>query len=237
MARSLALVFGGTGTVGREVLRGLAQANMPALFTYHRSEERAKTHASDFSQRPFQVDLAQPAAIRALFQEFDREGLTPDVFIHCAAVSGTQRLEAITESDWQIVQAVNGQSALIACQELAARWTGASEGHIVLVGALDRSQSLPLPIAFAASQGMLSAMTMALAKELGPRGVRVNLVALGVLEEGLSRELDPRLLEDYRTYSALRRAGTAAEAARPILWLALENTYMNGKVLAINGGI
>jgi 3-oxoacyl-[acyl-carrier protein] reductase len=84
---------------------------------------------------------------------------------------------------------------------------------------------------------MLAALTMALAKELGPRGIRVNMAALGVLDSGLSRDLDIKLLADYQVFSALRRCGTPAEAARAILWLALENSYMNGKVLPVNGGI
>jgi 3-oxoacyl-[acyl-carrier protein] reductase len=78
---------------------------------------------------------------------------------------------------------------------------------------------------------------MALAKELGPGGVRANVVSLGMLEEGLSREVDPKLMADYKSFSALRRLGTPAEAAKAILWLALENTYVNGRVVAVNGGI
>jgi 3-oxoacyl-[acyl-carrier protein] reductase len=84
---------------------------------------------------------------------------------------------------------------------------------------------------------MLSGMTMALGKELGPRGVRINMVALGLLEGGLSRQIAPALVADYKTFSALRRLGQPDEAARVILWLALENTYVNGKVLSVNGGL
>lgn len=113
----------------------------------------------------------------------------------------------------------------------------AGYGSIVLVGALDRTQSLPAPVPFAASQGMLAAMTMALAKELGPSGILVNMVALGILEEGLARALSPQVRADFLSFSALRRAGTPREAARAILWLALENTYMSGKVMPVNGGI
>jgi NAD(P)-dependent dehydrogenase (short-subunit alcohol dehydrogenase family) len=107
----------------------------------------------------------------------------------------------------------------------------------VLVGAIDRTQSIPLPIHFAASQGALSAMTMTLGRELGPQGIRVNMVALGLLDAGLSSEISPKLVADYQSYSALRRVGRPEEAARAILWLALENTYMNGEVLSVNGGI
>jgi 3-oxoacyl-[acyl-carrier protein] reductase len=124
----------------------------------------------------------------------------------------------------------------VACQELAPSMAPRG-GHVVLVGAIDRAQSIPAPVHFAASQGALAAMVMALGKELGPRGIRVNMVALGLLEGGLSREISPALVADYKAFSALRRLGTADEAARAILWLALENTYMSGEVVPVNGGI
>jgi 3-oxoacyl-[acyl-carrier protein] reductase len=232
-----ALVFGGTGAVGAEVLRGLAHAGIPAAFTYHRSKEKAEALVGEFSHRAFHCDLAKPNAIRALLHELEHEDMFPTVFIHCAAVSRFLSIDRISEDDWQMAHAVNCHSAFVACQHLAPRMASKKEGHVVLVGALDRSQSIPAPIHFAATQGMLSAMTMALAKELGPSGIRVNMVALGVLDSGLSRELNPKLVADYKTFSALRRVGTPTEAAKAILWFALENTYMNGKVLSVNGGI
>jgi 3-oxoacyl-[acyl-carrier protein] reductase len=146
-------------------------------------------------------------------------------------------LADITDDRWSKAMAVNCQSAFIACQELGPAMAEAGEGHIVLVGALDRTQSAPSPVHFAASQGALSALAMAVAKELGPKGVRVNLVVLGLLETGLSREVGQKLVADYKGFSALRRLGRPEEAAKAILWLALENTYMNGKVLPVNGGI
>lgn len=232
-----ALVFGGTGAVGSEVLRGLARAGIPTVFTYNQSKDKAEALARECSQRAFQCDLAQPSAIRTLLQNLEHEDVSPTIFIHCAAISRFLPIDKINEDDWMTTHAVNCHSAFVACQELAPHMASKKEGHIVLVGALDRSQSIPLPIHFAASQGMLSAMTMALAKELGSSGVRVNMVALGILDSGLSRELNPKLVNDYKTFSAMRRTGTPAEAAKAILWLALENTYMNGKVLSVNGGI
>ena len=80
-------------------------------------------------------------------------------------------------------------------------------------------------------------MTMALAKELGASGVRANLLALGILDEGLSRGMDEALLADYRRFSALRRTGTPAEVARVVAWLALDNRYLTGRVIPVNGGL
>jgi 3-oxoacyl-[acyl-carrier protein] reductase len=237
MRTSCALVFGGTGAVGAEVLRGLARAGVPTAFTWFRSADRARALAAELSQRAFQVDLGSARATRAALQELLASGRRPTLFIHCAAVLRSAALAELTDEDWRQAHTVNCQSAFIAVQALAPAMIEQKEGHVVLVGALDRTQSARLPVQFAASQGALPALAMALAKELGPSGVRANVVSLGMLEEGLSRAVDPKLMTDYTSFSALRRLGSPAEAAKAILWLALENTYINGRVVAVNGGL
>jgi 3-oxoacyl-[acyl-carrier protein] reductase len=237
VSSSKALVFGGTGTVGSAVLAGLARAGVPTVFTYRTQREKAEALAREHSQRGVAVDLARPKEIRSLLQTLAREGHSADIFVHCAATSRSLPLAAISDDDFQAVNMVNAHSAFVACQELAPAMIERGSGHVVLIGAIDRTQSLPAPIHYAASQGALSTMAMSLGKELGRHGVRVNLLALGLLETGLSREISPKLVEDYKSFSALRRLGTAEEAARAALFLALENTYMNGRVLAVNGGL
>lgn len=230
-----ALVFGGTGLVGSAVVRELAQRGIAVTFTYLSAADKARELTAAPGCRAVRVDLGDAAALASLFTELAAAEFCPDVFIHCAAISRLLPLSAITLEIWQRTMAVNAQSALLTCQWLARRMTAGS--NIVLVGALDRAQSLPLPVHFAATQGTLSAMVMALAHELGPRGIRVNMVALGILDGGLSRELDHKRRQDYETFSALRRTGVAAEAARTIVWLALANQYISGKVVPANGGI
>jgi 3-oxoacyl-[acyl-carrier protein] reductase len=225
-----ALVLGGTGAVGVAVLAELARRGVHAVFSYHRSEERARALALDYGHEAFRVDLADAAATRAALDA--RE--TPGCVIHCAAVSGGLALGEIDVATYQQAMAVNVQSAFLVAQWVASR---GAPCDIVLVGGLDRAQSLPLPVHFAATQGALSALVMALAHELGPRGVRVNQIALGVLEGGLSQGLATRRRRDYEAFSALRRAGRPDEAAKAIVWLALENTFIQGKVISINGGI
>jgi len=235
--RGRALVLGGTGAVGGAVVRGLREAGVATVFGWHRSQDRATALAAELDARPLQIDLGDAAATRAGLRALRDGGFHPDLLIHCAAVNRPAPLAAISDEDWRVVHQVNCHAALIALQELAPAMAAAGEGHVVLVGALDRAQSLPLPLAFAASQGGLGALTMAAAKELGRDGIRVNLVALGPLDAGLSAQMDPALVKDYTSFSALRRLGQPIEAARAILWLALENTYVSGKILTVNGGI
>jgi 3-oxoacyl-[acyl-carrier protein] reductase len=225
-----ALVLGGSGAVGGAVLAELARRGVHAAFSYHRGEERARALALEHGHEAFRVDLADAAATRAALDAQP----TPTTVIHCAAVSGGLAIEELDLAAYQQAMAVNVQSAFLVAQWVASR---GAPCDLVLVGGLDRAQSLPLPVHFAATQGALSALVMALAHELGPRGVRVNQVALGVLEGGLSQGLATRRRRDYETFSALRRAGKPDEAAKAIAWLALENTFIQGKVIAVNGGI
>jgi NAD(P)-dependent dehydrogenase (short-subunit alcohol dehydrogenase family) len=237
-ARTHALVLGGTGAIGGAVLRALSRAGLPATFTYCRREERARAIASEHGQTAIRVDLARDDETRALFERLDRDAIVPDVLVHCAAAFRPTPLGATTGDDLAAACAVTGRAALVATQEMARRLEAASRpGHVVLVGALDRGQSLPLPVTFAAAQGMLGAMTMALAKELGPAKILVNLVAGGPTGKGISEGLDAALLRDFEKLSALRRLGTPDEIAAAVLFLALENEYMTGKTFAANGGI
>lgn len=225
LSQRSALVFGGTGAVGGAVIRELSRRGVGGAFTYLASQERARALEAELGFRALRCDLSSAGAVRDLLASLEP---APDVVVHCAAISGD-------DEQWETMMAVNARAALLAAEHLAGRCPGG--GDLVVVGALDRTQSLPLPVGFAATQGALSAMVMALGHELGPRGIRANMVALGLLGAGLSETLAKKSRADYHKFSALRREGSPEEAARAIAWLALENRYVQGKVLPINGGI
>jgi 3-oxoacyl-[acyl-carrier protein] reductase len=219
-----ALVLGGSGAVGSAVVRAMRQAGADCTFTYFRTRT---PELEELGARALHVDLRDVDALQAQLRTLP----VPDLLIHCAVHVAFQPLAQLSAADWDEAHAVNVRSVFLALQVL-----GEHVRDVVLVGALDRTQSLPLPLPFASTQAALSGMAMSLATELGPR-TRVNLVALGPLKTGLSTRLPPALLEGFLQYSALRRLGTAEEAASTIAWLGLENTYMSGKVLSVNGGI
>ncbi len=234
---SVALVFGGTGAVGSQVVRRFAAAKVPTVFTWHRSEEKARQLAEATGAKALRLDLSVADATRAALRGLVAEGFAPNVLVHAAATNRGSALPTLTDEDIDYAHQVNCQSALVALQELAPAMGRAKQGQVVLVGALATGQSVKMPLHFAIAQGGLSALAMAAAKEFGPQGVLVNLVSLGVLDAGLSDGLAPALKEDYQRFSALRRLGRPEEAAAAICWLALENTYMSGRVMPVNGGV
>jgi 3-oxoacyl-[acyl-carrier protein] reductase len=233
MTDRTALVFGGTGVLGGEVLRELRGAGITATFTYWSSEGRAESLGLEFSHRPARVDLRDGSAIRALI----RGHSCPDVFIHCAGRSSVQALEDITDDDWDDLEAVNVRSAFIAAREIACLKAPDASLEIVLTAALDAIRHTESPPHFGATQGALLGLTRTLARCLGPRGVRTNLVVLGPLGAGISAQFPEERRRSYLHHSALGRLAKPEEAARTVRWLVTKNTYINGAVLPLTGGI
>jgi NAD(P)-dependent dehydrogenase (short-subunit alcohol dehydrogenase family) len=205
-----ALVLG-TGAIGSAVVRGLAARGV---------ESKAVSRSTG-------VDLANADQVRALFRD------PYDILVHCAAIHPPADA-SIDEFDAAV--ALSGRATYVAIRAFAEARAG-QPGHVILVGALERAQSLPLTPAFAASQGMLGPLAMAFAKELGPKGILVNLVTGGLTGSGASARLSAEQKATYEKLSALHRLATPDEIAAPVVFLALDNAYMTGKTLAANGGI
>jgi len=232
-----ALVLGGSGAVGGAIVETLAGRGVDVAFTFNSGRERALALSRAHAARAIAVDLTRPDAVRGLIGGLESEGQAPDILVHAAAITRARKLADLTDADWAAMLAVNVTSAVVAAQALAPGLAARGGGDLVFLGGLDRAQSVTAPVGYAATQGALAAMTMALAKELGAAGVRANMLALGILDAGLSGGMEDALLADYRRFSALRRTGTAAEVARAVAWLALDNRYMTGRVIPVNGGL
>jgi 3-oxoacyl-[acyl-carrier protein] reductase len=233
------LVLGGSGALGGAVCRALVAEGARVAFTYHSSERALdgclalRMDARDAGQ----VDGAVATAASEL------GGL--DALVHCVAIgvrvecagSGSHhRMPQVAEADWDELLTVNAKSAFLAVRA-AVPHLRASRGNVVLLGSVDAIKPVPAPVHYVASKAALHGMAMAMAKELGPDGVKVNLVAPGVLEAGLSRHLPAQLRAEYEKHCSLKRPGKLDEAASLVVWLALHNTYITAQKLLLDGAL
>ena len=108
---------------------------------------------------------------------------------------------------------------------------------MVLLSSMDGYKSVPSPIHFAASRSALRGMIEAMSKELGNYNIRVNIVSPGIVEAGASEKLGPDMTEEYEKHTALKRFATVKEVAEMASWMALENTYISGQAILLDGGL
>lgn len=240
------LVIGGSGQLGQAVCRALGARGARVALSFRRGEDAARSlEAALPSARAFRVDLADVAAVQGLVDEAAGWlGGGIDALVHCAAVAvgrpdGGGLYESLADIDldgYERLMAVNVRSVFFACQR-AARLAPEAGANFVLVGSIDARKPLPAPPHYVASRGALGGLAQGLAKELGPRKIKVNVVAPGLLESGLGRAVPDDLRKEYLKHSALKRFGRHDEVASLVAWLALENTYVTGRTIAVDGGL
>jgi NAD(P)-dependent dehydrogenase (short-subunit alcohol dehydrogenase family) len=245
-ARPACVVVGGSGTVGRAVCEALAARGARVGLTFHRNEAAARALEARLDGAVARrLDVTDPAAIERVLRELAAELGGLDALVHAAAVPSAAAIETydtLADLDPAALRrlfAVNVESALFCAKTLDALASGggARPSALVLLGSADGVKPLPSAVAYAASKGALRAMASGLAKELGPKGVRVNVVAPGILDGGLTRVVPDGVRAEYLKHSALKRYGAAAEVARIVTWLCLDDTYVTGQAIPVDGGL
>lgn len=240
------LVLGGSGALGGVVCRTLAQDGARVAFTYLANEKAATTLRDALpGSVSLRMDARRQADVDGAVATAAAELGGLDGLVHCVAVGvrrelaaagSHQRMPDLLEADWDELMDVNARSAWLAVRA-AVPHLRASKGSVVLVGSVDSFKPVPAPVHYVASKAALHGMALAMAKELGPDGVKVNLVAPGVLEAGLSRHLPASLREEYEKHCGLKRSGRLSEAANVIVWLCLQNTYVTAQKLLLDGAL
>ncbi len=235
------IVVGGSGTVGRAICAELAARGARVALTYCHGEAAAKELGARFDARSARLDLTDLDAIGpALDGLCDALGGI-DALVYAAGIASTleparfDELGEVTPAGFRRLAAINVQGAFFAVQRLAPRFDGG--GDVVLLGSIDGVKGVPTPIPYAVSRGALRSMALSLSKHLGPRQVRVNVVAPGLLDEGLSRVVPEELRREYLKHSALKRFGRADEVAKVVAELALANSYVTGQTILLDGGL
>lgn len=241
------LVFGGSGSLGRVVCTTLAEQGARVAFTYHSGETVAKDLLpklpGGWSRK---LDLLTIQDVDKTIDEAAAALGSIDAFVQCAAVAHTVKstgpkvhhlMGDVDEAGWDVMMDVNVKSTFFAARKAAEVMKSGAGGNIVLVGSIDGVKSVPSPVHYAAAKGALGGLTLSMSKEVGPHKIRVNLIAPGILEAGLSRILPDELMQDYLKHCGMKRLGKLGEIAALIAWFAQKNTYVTGRTILADGGL
>jgi NAD(P)-dependent dehydrogenase (short-subunit alcohol dehydrogenase family) len=222
-------------------VRELCARDARVAFTFNASREKAEALSKETHATAIQLDVLGAGAMAAAVDRAAAElsGLTALVFAIGTASTRTPAAFDDTLDDNEAgvdrLMAINARSAYMAC--ICAQKHMQAGGNIVLVGSVDGEKSVPSAPPYAMSKAALSGMARALAKVLGPKQIRINVVAPGILEGGASAVVPERIRTEYLKHSNAKRYGTSAEVARTIAHFALENAYVTGKTLLLDGGL
>lgn len=182
------------------------------------------------------LDVTQAAAIESAVRTLLGRWGTVQVLINNAGVTADQPLWQIQETDWDSVLAVNLKGAALCAQAVLPAMCQQRGGHIINVSSFSGRVGARGQTNYAAAKAGLIGLTQSLAREVGPRNVRVNAVLPGVLPTGMTAHLPAAQRETFAAANALGRLNSIAEVARFIAFLArLEN--VSGQLFQLDSRI
>lgn len=246
-ARRICLVTGGGGGIGSATALCLGELGMDVAVHYFRNAEGAKgtvakLRAMGRNAEAIQADLTQADEARRLVSAVEKALGHIDTLVNNAGDLVERRpLLEISEALWRSVLDLNVTSAFFCTQEVVRSMSGNGGGVIVNVSSLAaHNGGGPGAIAYATAKGAMISFTKAVAKELAPKGIRVNAVAPGLIgETNFHGRFTPREAFDNIVKTIpLGRAGTPEDVARVIAFLVSDDSaYLAGETIDITGGM
>lgn len=228
---STVFVTGGSRGIGAATVRRFSKSGHRVFFLYEKEAELAVALAQETGATPICADVANKAAVETAFTQIG----AIDILICNAGISMTGLMSMMPESDWDRIFDVNVKGIYNCVNAAMPGFLSKQSGSIVTVSSMWGQVGASCETAYSATKGAVISMTKALAKELGPSGIRVNCVAPGVIMTDMCAEIEPDVLEDLRSETPVGRNGTPEDVAEAIEFLA-NAKFITGQVLGVNGG-
>jgi NAD(P)-dependent dehydrogenase (short-subunit alcohol dehydrogenase family) len=248
MMAGVMIVTGASRGIGAAIARQAAASGYAVAVNYHRSTAAAEAVVADILATGGRAvalcaDVSHSEEAARLFAEVDRALGAPDVLVNNAGVIGAPTpIESASRAHLAEVFEANVLSMFFCCREATLRMSRRLGGHggaiINMSSAAARHGGLPNEAHYAASKGAIDGLTLALAKELGPQGIRVNAVRPGLIDTAIHDAHGGKATIDALAPGVpLGRAGTVEEVANSVLWLASSGAaYVHGALVDVSGG-
>jgi 3-oxoacyl-[acyl-carrier protein] reductase len=229
------LITGASGGIGSAAARAFHREGYRVVLHYNNGEAAAKALAAELENSAlFRADLSDPAQVEALASAFPQT----DVLVNNAAVDLFGLFDLISAEELQRLYSVNLFAPLTLARRLVKGMLSRGEGCILNVSSMFGETGGSCEVDYSVTKAALIGLTKALAKEVGPAGVRVNCVCPGVIQTPMNDRLTVEEAEDLMASIPLDRFGTPEEVAEALVFLASDKaSYITGAVLDVNGGI
>ncbi len=227
-----AVVSGGSRGIGAAAVEAFCRKGYRVYFLYEKEHAAAKAVANATSATPICCDVAEKSAVDAAFRQIPQV----DVLVCNAGICHYGLMSSLSEETWDRLFAVNVKGIYHCVNAAMPAFLRTHSGSIITVSSMWGQVGASCEAAYSATKGAVIALTKALAKELGPSGIRVNCVAPGVILTDMCRNLDKDVLEDLAEDGLVGRNGSPTDVANAMVYLA-EADFITGQVVGINGGL
>jgi 3-oxoacyl-[acyl-carrier protein] reductase len=229
-----ALVTGASRGIGRAIAVELARAGASVTLSYRTGADEAAALAGEIGGRAVQADVSDPASAQALVEEAG----DLDVLVNNAGVTRDGLLVRMSDDDWETVLDTNLASCFYTCRAAVRGMMKQRSGSIVNISSIVGLRGNWGQTNYAASKAGIIGFTKSLARELGSRNVRANVVVPGYVKTQLTDVLPEEATAAMLQNTPLGRLGDPEDVAGAVRFLSSEDAgFVTGAVLLVDGGL
>ena len=238
-------ITGGSRGIGAAAVLAFAKAGYNVAFTYNAHPDAAEAVRRQAEETaPYghffaiQADAGDSAQVKAAVAQAERELGSLQVLVCNAGIAQVKLFTDTTDEDWRRMMAVDLDGAFYACRAVLPGMIRQKYGRILLVSSMWGQTGGSCEVAYSAAKAGLIGLGKALAKEEGPSGITVNIIAPGVIDTDMMASFTDEDRAALAEETPVERLGSADEIARTMVFLADKASgYITGQVLGVNGGL
>ncbi len=243
LAGKTALVTGASKGIGRKIAEVFAQHGANVAFTYLSSIEKGQALEQELqifgtTIKGYRSDASKFIEAEKLIEDIIADFGTIDVVVNNAGITKDGLLMRMTEENWDDVLNVNLKSIFNITKAASKFMIKNRKGSFINMSSVVGIQGNAGQANYAASKAGIIGFSKSVARELGSRNIRTNVVAPGFIRTEMTDVLDPKVVAGWETNIPMKRAGDPEDIANACLFLASDlSAYINGQVLPVDGGL
>ncbi len=239
----IALITGATRGIGKAIALKFAQEGANIAFTYRSSVDLAKSLEAELTElgvtaKGFQSDASSFSASEELVKQVLEIFPQIDILVNNAGVTRDGLMLRMKEEDWDVVIQNNLKSVFNLTKQLLRPMMKQRSGSIINLSSIVGITGQAGQANYAASKAGIIGFSKSIAKEMGSRNIRCNVIAPGFIETDMTAELDEKTRELYQNSIPMKRMGTGDDVANLALYLASDlSVYITGQTISVCGGL
>ena len=232
------LIIGGSRGIGAEAVRQFAAAGHRVAFTFHRFEIDADKLRQETGAFPVRCDVKHHDSVKIAVDKAVSVLGHIDVLVCNAAIADYNLITDIEISRWEEVINTNLNGVFYCIKYVLPAMISRKSGCIITVGSMWGEIGASCEIAYSAAKAGVIGLTKALAKEVGPSGIRVNCVSPGMIDTDMNAQVSEDAVREIVDETPLCRTGKPEDVAKAMVFLASEEaSFITGQIISVNGGL
>ncbi len=243
LKEKVALVTGGGRGIGKAISLALAREGAKVCINYLHSKNAAEEVVKRIKEKggeaiSHKTDVSKLEEVSRMVEETNKRFGRIDILINNAGLNIDKYLMIMNEEEWDKVIDVNLKGTFNCSKAVSRVMIGQRSGNIVNISSVSAISGTAGQTNYSAAKGGMISFTKSLARELAPFGIRVNVLAPGLIDTEMIKKMSKKMLDRILEITPLKRVGTPEEVAKVVIFLVSKKAdYITGQVIRIDGGL